>query len=88
MALSKSCIQQHTKEEAITRKWLCWGLVCASGFHAALIPLLALQPMQNPDELERIELIVTAPSEPEPLIEPEEPEELPEEPSSEPPPRA
>ena len=81
MALSKTCIEQHNKEEAITRKWLCWGLVCAAGFHAALVPLLVLNPISAREELERIELIVTAPAEPEIPIEPEPEPEIPEEPT-------
>ncbi len=61
MALSQACIEQHNRENAIARRWLWWGLVCASGFHVALVPLLALRshPVKSLDELERIELLVT-----------------------------
>ena len=78
MALSKFCIEQHKKEEVITRRWLCWGLVCASGFHVALVPLLALNPIPIREEPERIELIVTSPVEPETPVKPELEEPLPE----------
>ncbi len=91
MALSQSCIEQHNKEDAIARRWLCWGLVCASGFHVALIPLLAMRPLplKDLDELERIELIVTAPDETSTLVDPAaQVEEQAPEPEQPPPPQS
>ena len=62
MALSQLCTEQHRKEEAAARRWFCWGLLGAVGLHAALIPWLRPVPLKNANELERIELMVTAPN--------------------------
>ena len=62
MALSPDCIEQHQKEQAISRKWLCWGMVCAAGLHGALIPVfsLRLQSVEGVDAVEPVEMIVVA----------------------------
>ncbi|MEA5464336.1 energy transducer TonB [Leptothoe sp. PORK10 BA2] len=41
MALSPDCIEQHKKEQAISRTSLGWGVLCAVGFYGVLIPVLS-----------------------------------------------
>ncbi|MEM6256365.1 MAG: TonB family protein [Cyanobacteria bacterium P01_D01_bin.156] len=69
MALSQTCIEQHSKEDSISRRWAKCGLLCAAGLHAGLISLLALSP--TPEKQERIELIVMASSQTSALAEPQ-----------------
>lgn len=87
MALSQTCIERHSQEAATSRRWICWGLVCAAGLHAALIPLFALRPnsAKEAKESEHIALIVTTPRDSRTLIDADtkvkeplaEPEQLP-----------
>ena len=68
MSLSQTCLNQHAKEDAITKKWVLRGLVAAAGIHLGLIPLAALFSDNIAKPPERISLIVTGPAKPiEPL---------------------
>ncbi len=69
MSLSATCLKQHAKENAITKKWLLRGLLIAAGAHLGLIPLMAFIPAEVTEPSERIALVVTGPTEP---IEPTE----------------
>ncbi|MEO0707267.1 MAG: TonB family protein, partial [Cyanobacteria bacterium J06649_5] len=64
MSLSKACLTQHAKENAITKKWLLRGLLIAAGAHLSLIPLMALMPKDAISSPERIALVVTGPTKP------------------------
>ena len=68
MSLSPSCLKQHSKEDAIARKWLLRGFLIAAGAHLGLIPLMAFMPADVVEPPERIALVVTGPTDPvEPL---------------------
>lgn len=70
MSLSPACLKQHVQEDAIAKKWLLRGLLMAAGAHLGLIPLMAFVPPDVIEPPERIELVVTGPTEPvEPLEE-------------------
>lgn len=78
MSLSKACLEQHNKENATTKKWFLRGLLVAAGTHIGLIPLMAFVPAEVAKPPERIELIVTSPTEPlEPIVEDVPIEEIP-----------
>ena len=78
MSLSITCLKQHEKENAIAKKWLLRGLLVAAGAHIGLIPLMALVPEEVAKPPERIELVVTGPTDPlEPIVEDVPLEEIP-----------
>ncbi len=64
MSLSITCLKQHEKENAIAKKWVLRGLLIAAGAHLGLIPLMAFVPVDVAKPPERIELVVTGPTEP------------------------
>ncbi|MEM6449188.1 MAG: TonB family protein [Cyanobacteria bacterium P01_D01_bin.105] len=64
MSLSSTCLEQHEKENAITRKWLLRGLAVTAGAHIGLIPLMALIPKGEVEPPARIALVVTGPVDP------------------------
>ncbi|MFE4106870.1 energy transducer TonB [Almyronema epifaneia] len=73
MGLSQACLEQHDKENALTRRCLSWGLLSAVGVHAGFVPMLLLMPtpLAATKTPNRIELVVTPP-EPDPaVVEPE-----------------
>ena len=71
MGLSKTCLEQHEKENACTRRWLSWGVLGATSLHVGLIPLMEYVPPQflTLEEEPVIELIVTDVPELEPELE-------------------
>lgn len=64
MSLSKACLNQYAKEDAIAQKWLLRGLLIAAGAHIGLIPLMAFIPPEVIEPPDRIALVVTGPSDP------------------------
>ncbi|PZO18379.1 MAG: hypothetical protein DCF25_09810 [Leptolyngbya foveolarum] len=64
MSLSDTCLKQHEKENAIAKKWVLRGLIIATGAHLGLIPLMAFIPADVAKPPERIELVVTGPTDP------------------------
>ncbi|MEM9003870.1 MAG: TonB family protein [Cyanobacteria bacterium P01_F01_bin.86] len=91
MALSKDCIQQHTLEQALTRRWLSIGIVGATSVHLGLLPFIGSLPqrltdLETPDSIQMF--VVSDPSEPIPEAELEEAAEAAVEPAPAPPPEA
>ena len=64
MSLSKTCLNQYAKEDAIAKKWLLRGFLIAAGAHIGLIPLMAFIPPEAINSPERIALVVTGPTDP------------------------
>jgi len=64
MSLSRTCLNQYAKEDAIAKKWLLRGFLIAAGAHIGLIPLMAFIPLEVIDSPERIALVVTGPTDP------------------------
>ncbi|MDA0674628.1 MAG: hypothetical protein O3C67_13115, partial [Cyanobacteria bacterium] len=63
MALSQNCRQQRDREQALTQRWLRWGVLGAVGLHGGLLPLVgaATDTILSQAENTPIQILVTAP---------------------------
>ncbi|MBF2035510.1 MAG: TonB family protein [Leptolyngbyaceae cyanobacterium T60_A2020_046] len=75
MSLCEWCVEQHEREQARWRKLVIVGLAGSVGLHtiALVVSQLGLWPRSAEAEIALIEIIVTEPTEPEPVETPEPP---------------
>jgi TonB family protein len=63
MALSQNCRQQRDREQALTQRWIRWGVLGAVGLHGGLLPLVgaATDTILSQAETTPIQILVAAP---------------------------